>query len=186
MDKIFLIGGKAGHGKSTFADLLEEEIKQNTKLPVLRIAYGDCLKWVCQKYFDWSGNKDEAGRELLQRIGTDVVRAKDSDFWARFVAQFINAVGNLYSTIIIDDFRFPNEIEIYDAFPALRNKIITIKIERYENGAQYVNPNLTTLQKAHPSEIALDDFIFDYIIENHSICELEMSARELLDDLNIL
>lgn len=186
MDKIFLIGGKAGHGKSTFANMLEEKIKQRMTLPVLRIAYGDCLKWVCQKYFDWSGNKDETGRELLQQIGTNIVRARDSDFWARFVAQFINVVGGFYSVIIIDDFRFPNEIEIYDAFPALQNKITTIKIERYENGVQYVNPNLTPLQKAHPSEIALNDFIFDYIIENHSIHELETSASELLDDLNVL
>ena len=179
MKKIILICGKAGHGKTTFANYLQEqlELKGNT---VMRVANADYLKFICQKYFNWNTQKDEAGRQLLQRVGTDIVRAKNEDFWARNTVQLIEVFKDMFDYFIVDDVRFPNEIDMFD-----KSEIITIKIERFTAGGVYVNPLMTSEQLSHPSEVSLDRRRCNYYIPNiNGLDSLRNMAITLLQTID--
>ena len=181
---IILISGKAGHGKTTFGNMLCETFDEYFKEEkYFRIAFGDLVKYICSKYFGYSGTKDEEGRNILQHIATEVVRAHDPTFWADFVARFLDCVKMDYKWIIIDDFRFPNEAEALYGWDKGLDNIYTVKIERYEGDKEYVNPLMTEDQLKHASETALNNWAFDYIIENHNMEGLKASAMELVKDV---
>ena len=58
--KVICISGKAGHGKDTFAGFLKKSLEEQYKR-VLITHYGDLIKYVCEKFFEWDGMKDEKG-----------------------------------------------------------------------------------------------------------------------------
>lgn len=173
--KIILLSGRAEAGKNTMADLIADHL-DNT----VNIAYADRLKDVCIRYFNWDGNKDEKGRTLLQRIGTDVVRNKIPYFWVREVAQLIEVFEDEFDCITISDVRFPNEIQYMKNL--FGDKVVTVKVIR----DNYVS-SLTEEQKNHPSETSLDNYIFDYYINNDSdLFNLNIKVKTLLKRLGLI
>lgn len=179
--KIFLICGKAGHGKTTFANFLEEEL--SLKGEVLRIAFGDLLKYVCRQYYGWDGVKDEKGRSLLQHVGTEIVRTRDEDFWSDYVLRFAEVMRPDF--VIIDDWRFLEEIERIHFF---KTDTTTIRVERYEKwvgdhpdyiNIPYKNPAMTQEQLAHRSETELADYPCEYIITNVGIDSMREAAQAI-------
>lgn len=155
--QIITISGKARHGKDTIARFLKEAI-ENDGYTVRIIRYGDLLKHVCKSFFGWNGKKDERGRTLLQSVGTDTVRAKDPDYWVRFVLDFLKFYPEKWDYIIIPDCRFPNEVEAPKkyGFDSLHVRVIR---------SNFASP-LTQEQQLHPSETSLDDFPADVYILN--------------------
>ena len=154
--KIICISGKAEHGKTTTAKIMQT-ILQERGYRVLVTNYAGVLKFICTAFFDWDGKKDETGRHLLQYVGTDVVRKQDPDFWVNFMKSVLKLFNGEWDYVLIDDVRFQNEIEgLQDTFD-----VITLRVNRpmYEN-------NLTDDQRKHPSETALDDYTFDYTLIN--------------------
>lgn len=174
MINIILISGKAGHGKTTFANFIKSEFESRGK-KVMKIAFADYLKYIASEYYGWNGEKDERGRTLLQHLGTDVVRKNDENFWADLVSRLIRALGDEFDYYIIDDARFPNEIE---AFP-LENSI-HIQIERPSITESF----LTDEQQHHLSETALEGYVPDYILLNHTFEGLKESAQTLVEEIN--
>jgi hypothetical protein len=174
--KIILLSAKAQNGKDSTANILKKYFGIAGKKSII-LHYGDYLKFLCSKYFDWNGEKDEQGRTVLQKFGTEKVRNTVPDFWVRNVAQFIDVFQNDYDYFIIADCRFLNEVEyMKKSFPCC---VTTIRIERlnFDNG-------LTEEQKNHPSETALDDFVFDYVIESESgLDKLEVEVNKIIDKL---
>jgi len=157
--KIFTISAKARHGKDLTAQIMKEKLETVGK-KVFIVHYGDYVKYVCKEYFGWDGQKDEKGRTILQRIGTDVVRAKHPDFWVETVERLINVFQDDFDYFIIPDCRFQNEVEY------LRDKgynVTAFKVIRLNFESE-----LTEEQKRHPSETALDDYIFDVYFECES------------------
>lgn len=75
--KIISISGKAQSGKDTTAALLKE-VLETDGYTVLIAHYADLLKYICKTFFGWNGVKDEAGRQMLQYIGTDSARRAGS------------------------------------------------------------------------------------------------------------
>ena len=164
MPHFILCSGRARHGKDVSAEIISEILKDKG-YSVLITHYADLLKFICKSYLGWDGKKDEAGRALLQYIGTDCVRTQDPNFWVDFVVSVVKMLPDKYSFIIIPDVRFPNEIErIKEAgFPATHVRIIRPDFDN----------QLTEEQKTHQSETALDDVIPDFSIENTTISELK-------------
>jgi len=156
--KVILISGKARHGKDTVANFMKDKLTEAGK-PTFVYHFADPLKFVCSKYFNWDGEKDEKGRSLLQYVGTDVIRARDQNFWADFAARLIACFDGHWDFVIIPDARFPNEIE---AFSKRRFKTFHLRVLR---------PNfdnlLSSKQRLHPSESALDATPPDYWVYNH-------------------
>lgn len=172
--KLILITGKAQHGKDATAKALKQIIEADGK-KVLIAHYADLLKYICKTFFGWNGEKDEAGRTLLQRVGTDVIRKKDPDYWVRFIKSILSLFPEEWDYVIIPDTRFPNEIMFFDSVEPTTVKVIRPNFKS----------SLTAEQQAHPSETALDnyDFLIDHYIVAKSLSELQCKAVELYEKI---
>lgn len=171
MKKIFLVSGKAMHGKDSVAILLKQKL--NGKTLILHNA--DYLKYIAKEYMEWDGKKDEKGRNLLQSLGTEKVRVmmKRPLFWVEKTCDAIEILSDIFDYFIVPDTRFSNEIN----YPMARfpNCVESIRVNRlnFDNG-------LTDEQKNHLSEISLDNFKFDYYIESESGLDNLEKALDLL------
>lgn len=175
--KIILISGKAKHGKDTTAAYLSI-ILESLGYRVLIAHYGDLVKYVCRTFFNWDGQKDEAGRALLQRVGTDMVRTQDEDYWANMLVDMLSFFPDEWDFVLIPDCRFPNELSI----PKKEDgQTIHVRVVRpnFDNG-------LTPEQQAHPSETALDNTPPDTLLYNDgTLADLRKTiGRWVLRDLN--
>ena len=166
MIKVIPVSGKAQHGKDTFAEMLKSTLIETYKLTTDEVKimhYGDFVKFIAAEYGGWDGQKDEAGRTLLQVIGTERGRyTVDPLIWVKMVEAAIGIFADKVKYVIIPDTRFPNEIEYFynRVIGSQHVKTIPIRVERpdFDNG-------LTEEQKNHPSETSLDnydDFVFKF------------------------
>ncbi len=154
---IFLIGGKARHGKDSLADIIMKKLNGKS----VKIAMADYLKFIAKQYYGWDGAKDVEGRYLLQRLGTDKIR--DQLGWDTFhverVCQDIKIIEDTYDYVFIPDARFKNEMFYTQAkFPY---NTTTLHVERLG----FESP-LTDEQQRHKSENDLEGFIYDYEIKS--------------------
>lgn len=157
--KVIAVSGRARHGKDTVANILQKQLEEDGHR-VLITHYADLLKYICTTFFNWNGDKDDAGRTLLQYVGTDVVRKNNPDYWVDFVADILNYFEDQWDYVVIPDTRFPNE------FNRLKERgldAVHLRVVRPD----FVSP-LTKEQQAHPSETALDDVKPDFYIVNDS------------------
>lgn len=172
--KVILISGKAQSGKDTTASIIRNKLTSDNHR-VLITHYADLLKYICQNYFGWNGNKDESGRRMLQYVGTDIIRRQDPSFWVDFVAKMLRFFHENWDYVIIPDCRFPNEITtILDyGFDTVFLRV---------NRSNFTN-SLTEEQQKHPSETALDGMVFDYQIENSgTLKELEATVSRWIKE----
>ncbi len=174
--KVVLISGKAQHGKDTCAGFLKEELEAHGRR-VLVTHYGDLVKYICRSFFGWDGKKDEAGRSLLQRVGTDVIRRQDADYWVRFILEILGFFPKEWDYVLIPDCRFPNEVRL-PRFVAFNTIHIRVVRPDFDNG-------LTPEQQAHISETALDNVKPDFVFHNSNSLEalreaVAMFAKEFL------
>ncbi len=155
--RVICISGKAGAGKDTAALFLKSFMEKNGKR-VLITHYADLVKYVCTNFHGWNGEKDEAGRSLLQYVGTDCVRTNNPNYWVEFITEQLRYCKDLWDFVLIPDTRFPNE---YTVMVEAGYPTTLIRIERPGFASA-----LTEEQKAHPSETAMDDAAFDVIVYN--------------------
>lgn len=158
---VICISGKAQHGKDTVANMMKEAIEQSGE-KVLIIHYADLLKYICTTYYGWDGEKNDYGRQLLQDVGTGIVRERDPNYWVSTVSDLLTLFQDEWNWAIIPDTRFPNEVSmVYEKFGGTH-----VRVERgkYDGG-------LTDEQLNHPSETMLDDYFPDYYIKNHGSLE---------------
>lgn len=157
--KTILFSGEAEYGKTTSAIILKEKLERLGK-KCLIINFADYLKFICKQYFEWDGQKDVAGRKILQEVGTDIVRKKNPSFWVKAVINFIKVFEDQYDYFLIGDCRFPDEIDCFkkEGIDSLSLKIIRLNFEN----------KLTPEQRMHPSECALNGYIFDHIVRSES------------------
>lgn len=161
---IITISGKAKHGKDLTATVLKEKLESLGKR-VLVVHFADYLKMVCEKYYGWNGNKDEAGRTLLQYVGTDVIRKRNPCFWVDTACNLIKVLEPDFDYFLVPDCRFKEENEIPVEFYGF--DLISLNVIRTENGQFYDN-DLTEEQKNHSSETSLDEYNFDYVISSEA------------------
>lgn len=172
--KVICISGKAGSGKDTLAwylsDFLEKEGKR-----VLITHFADLVKYSCVNFFGWDGNKDEAGRTLLQTVGTDIVRTKEPNYWVKYIADMLEFSEGIWDYVLIPDCRFPNEYRVL----SYQFNTWLIKINRPDNHV------LTADQEQHISETAMDSFPADINVSNSgTLGELKNRAESIIDFIN--
>ncbi len=170
---IYLIGGKAKHGKDTFSSFLKEVYESNGK-EVIVTQLSKYIKYYAREMTGWNLTEEDKPRELLQQLGTNVIReelGKDDLFIKRMIDD-IDVYSCFYDAIIISDVRFKREInDIKAAHP----EAISIHMFRpnFDNG-------LTEEQKRHKTEIDLDDFNnFDEEIINTTFDNLKEDAKKI-------
>lgn len=172
--KVILISGKAQSGKDTVASMLRNKLTADNHR-VLTTHYADLLKYICRSYFGWDGNKDEKGRQMLQYVGTDVIRKQNPSLWVDFVAMMLKYFYDNWEYVIIPDCRFPNEIT-----GMIDNGFDTVHLRVVRPG---LDSPLTEEQQKHPSETALDDIKADFYIQNEgSLEELNTKINEWIKE----
>lgn len=170
--KVICISGKARHGKDTLAGMLNEQLTAKG-YRVLTTHFGDLVKYICEKFFNWDGTKDEKGRTLLQYVGTDVVRKQRPSYWTDFVVSVLELFPNEWDYVLIPDCRFPNEVECFIEH-GMDTTLIRI------NRPNFVS-NLTPEQLKHPSETAMDDYSPNlYVINDGTLKDLSNSIKDIL------
>lgn len=170
MKKIILISGKAGSGKDTFAEELKEQLNMMNEY-VLVVHYADLVKHIAKTFYDWNGKKDGYGRGLLQRIGTDIFREYDKDYWVNHLQGVISVLKDRWDYIIIPDCRFPNEITCWDKYDSISVRVV-----------RDFNTSLNESQQNHTSETALDDFEFDVTVTLKDIEDLFYQVDNFIEE----
>lgn len=155
--KVIYISGKAQHGKDTTAGFMKEAF-ETYGYRVLITHYGDLVKYICKTFFNWDGEKNEFGRDLLQKVGTDVVRTQRPNYWVEFVKGVLEMFKGEWDVVLIPDCRFPNEICEFGGPEFSFNHVRVIRPD-------FESP-LTLEQQNHPSETSLDHIVPDYTIMN--------------------
>ena len=174
---VLAISGHAQNGKDTCAKMFEEKLKSlNQKVKIIH--YADLLKFLCKQYFDWNGEKDDAGRTLLQYVGTDIVRNKKPNFWVDFVFEILELFPDEWDFVIIPDTRFPNEV----SGGSIGNKFNIVHIRVTRTSKDFISP-LTLEQQQHPSETSLDNVTPDYLIENNVLFKTRKQVDRIVEEL---
>lgn len=173
--KIIIIAGKARAGKDTTATMLKEIYEKKGK-KILNIQYSSYIKEYAKKISNWDGSEETKPRELLQQLGTDIIRKQiDEEFFIKKIIDDLKVYSFFFDVVTISDARF--KIEIDNPKKEFDN-IMSLHIVRpnFDNG-------LTEEQKQHRSEIDLDDYNkFDYeIINDGTLDDLYDKVQELVE-----
>ena len=156
---IILIGGRAGEGKTTFANfcskILEKQSVSSVTVPFARMVKETA------SFMGWNGKKDDKGRKLLQDIGS-IGREYNLDIWADHVVDFITGLPVPFVIVFIDDWRFPNEAKVIRKhfFP-----VVTVRIVR---PVEFHTLRGTPMYN-EVSEISLpeEESYYDFVINNN-------------------
>ena len=171
--KIYIMCGKAKHGKDTFSAYLRDVYEKNNK-KVIVTQLSKYIKYYAREMTGWDLSEESKPRELLQQLGTGVIREylNKEDLFINRMIEDIDVFSCFYDAIIISDVRLKKEInDLRKVFPEL----VCVQVFRpdFDNG-------LTEEQKNHKTEIDLDDFDdFDVKIINTTLEKLEESAENL-------
>jgi hypothetical protein len=173
---VVLVSGKAGSGKSTFADMLQSKIQDIPGLTLFRYSLAKPLKDVAEIVLGWDKKKDEAGRRLLQELGR-VGREYNPNVWvAKLLEQMEKKQGFFpFNFVIVDDWRYPNEFEYLK-----KNPILDVYTVRVSGKDSYMPGNTAS----DSSETSLPDgagSTYDsYIVNGNGLEELETKADEVV------
>jgi len=171
---VYVISGKAEHGKNAVADIIQEYYKANGAKTCM-LSFASTIKQYCKDYFEWDGSNKTKPREILQKMGTDIIRRELNKplFHVSRVCEDIQVLKEWFDIFLIPDARFPNEIYYTKA---QEFDVVTIRVIRtnYES-------TLTEEQQNHPSETALDNFKdYDHIIIASNMEELTRAVMGIL------
>ncbi|MBQ6284809.1 MAG: hypothetical protein IJK67_00655 [Bacilli bacterium] len=170
---IYLVGGKARHGKDTFSNYLKEAYEESGK-KVIITQLSKYIKYYAREMTGWDLSEENKPRELLQLLGTNIIREqlKKDDLFINRTKDDIEIFSYFYDAIIVSDVRFKKEIDdLRKYFPNL----IAVRVFRpnFDNG-------LTPEQKMHKTEIDLDDYDkFDIEVINTTLEDLKEKARNI-------
>lgn len=197
--KIIALSGKAESGKNFYADLLKNYIESSFNEKVCLIAFADVLKHTAKTYFGWNGEKDEAGRSLLQKVGTELREKNNPDIWTNITCDLIKFMSSEYEWFIVTDVRFERELltlrmRFTEVYP-VRIERFVVDVDSFEDDCyramavikSYVN-HLTNEQQKHSSETELDNYknwyevIYNYTTATYND-DIDCSATEPMYDV---
>lgn len=176
--KIFLLSGKARHGKDTTADIIRNYYEEKGK-KTINNSYAYYMKDYAKRITGWDGRDETKPRDFLQQFGTDLVRKQiDEMFFINRMVEDLYVFEYFYDAVTISDGRFPIELDkIREKF----DNVYTFRIVRpnFDNG-------LTLEQQNHLTEIALDNYSnYDYVVLNDGTIEdLKVKIEKILEEVD--
>lgn len=129
-------------------------------------------------------NKNSTLREVLQIVGTELLREGFNKN-----VHVASTMANIKDkdNVIITDMRFPNELKAIEARDGICIRVIRPSTQDSNGVCKEKCQNYPNckpcggIQSEHESETALDDYDFDYIIDNNgTIEELIEKVRQIL------
>lgn len=180
--RIILISGAQGSGKTTLANEIERRIYKTTYTPI-RLKFADALYDLHKLIYDYLHDEygvnkpDKPDGKLLQVLGTDWGRVKDPNFWVKITKNRLNKLES-DQIAIIDDARFPNEINAVS-----RGKSVRIRLECDEE-TRKARAEKWREDTKHASETALDgQFEYFDIVADSKALTVEQIADLVLSRL---
>lgn len=175
--QILAISGKRGVGKTALANHLVKTCG------FIKVSFAEELRRLCQTLMPFNlkdftdpkkkeapfGEYEWSPREFMIHFG-EFMRFHDENYWIKKALETMTKPDAWY---VFDDLRYKNEATILKSVGA---KII--RINRYEAENPY-GKNLNT-----PSETDLDDYKFEYLIEdcrNRDISMLQSHTKPIAD-----
>lgn len=176
---IYLISGKARHGKTTTANFIKDYYREIGKKSLVT-SYGKYIKMYVKEITDWNGDETTKPREILQSLGTSIIREKlgKQDFYVKRLDEDMDVYNEYVNAVMIDDVRLPIEMDYFiERYP---EKIKTIHIIRPE-----FESDLTDKQKNHVTEKGLDNYSnYDYTILNDgTLDDLRQKAYSIIEGI---
>ena len=176
--KIILLAGRANTGKDSSAEFFDDYYRSKG-LDVVNIQIGFYIKMYAKQIAKWDGDNETKPRQLLQDLGTELIRKQiDNFFFIKRILQDIEVYSHYFDVITISDGRMPEEMDsIKKAYP----EAINIHVTR----PGYVS-HLTKGQKAHLTEILVDEYDkYDYeIVNNGSLEDLEKQVLKIAKQID--
>lgn len=184
--KVLLLSGWSTSGKDTVGKILEKEFK------AFHFAFADILKEIVAQEYNFPVNltHSEKGkqtvlangktiRELLIKRGQEIRKEKnDTGYFSRIVAkqiQNLSLMAKPPKLVVVTDWRLPIELDIVKSI--LSYPVYTVRIQR---------EGLTQSPiKDSETESQLDNYNFDYVIENDGV-SLETLKMEVLKKLGTI
>ena len=173
---IYLLSGKARHGKDTIAGYLKEFYEKDGKKVIFSRA-GKYIKFYAMEMTGWDGSEETKPRTLLQELGTDVIRNKlnKAEMFIDRQIDDIEIYSYFYDAIIVPDIRLPREI---DSIKEKFDNVVTIKVERIN-----FETNLSGKEQKHSTETAMDSYEdFDYEITNDTLEKLKEDVYKIYQE----
>ncbi len=164
---IYLLSGKARNGKDTIAGFLKKFYEADGKKVIYSRA-GIYIRYYAIEMTGWDGSEETKPRDLLQELGTEVIRNKlnKKEMFIQRQLDDIEIYSYFYDAIIVPDIRLPREI---DSVKEKFDNVVTIEVNRIN-----FDSSLTGNQKKHITETAMDNYKdFDYIVTNDTLEKLE-------------
>ena len=160
---IYLLSGKARNGKDTIAGFLKKFYEADGKKVIYSRA-GKYIRYYAIEMTGWDGSEETKPRDLLQELGTEVIRNKlnKKEMFIQRQLDDIEIYSYFYDAIIVPDIRLPREI---DSVKEKFDNVVTIEVNRIN-----FDSSLTGNQKKHITETAMDNYKdFDYIVTNDTL-----------------
>lgn len=175
INKYILISGKAGVGKTTFANMLVDHI---TDLGVFSKVepFAKGVKVVAYS-MGWNKEKDSKGRKLLQAIGI-AGRDYDINTWVKYMINSLPVYMSEDDVVVCDDWRFLSEGRYLEdqGYKVYRIRISAPEREILKGTPEYNDISETSL----PDEI--NPLFYDAFIKNTediTLEELNLIAEEI-------
>ena len=178
LKKIIMLSGKARSGKDTTSLILNEMLEEKG-YKVMNLQFSSYIKDYAKKISNWDGSDETKPRQLLQELGTEIIRKQiDELFFVKRIIGDIMVYSYYYDIITISDCRA--KVEIDEPRKHFDN-ICAVRVTRpnFDNG-------LTEEQKKHFTEVDLDDYDkFDYeIVNDGSIEDLKKKVEKFIGDIS--
>lgn len=171
--KIYIVSGKARHGKDTICEYIKKIYEADGK-KVINLSYGSYIKMYARNISNWDGQDDDKPRALLQKLGTDIREKIDANFFINRICEDIKVYSCFFDVITISDARFIDEIKIpREKF----QNVINIGVIR-DNYLSELSKN----EQKHLTETALDGYnSYDYLVHNDSdLVSLEAKIKKIV------
>ncbi|MBQ9318021.1 MAG: hypothetical protein IJR82_00075 [Bacilli bacterium] len=160
MKKIVIINGTGGCGKDTFVEYCKKYGR------VFNFSSIDKVKEIA-KIIGWTGTKSEKDRKFLadlKKLTTDF-----NDMAFNSIKEAVDKFHNSDDEFMFIHIREPEEIE--RAVETFKAQSLLIKRENQE------------IIKSNYSDASVENYIYDYIIINTTLEELEESAKKFIEEL---
>ena len=171
--KIYLLCGKARHGKDTAGGFLKNFYEQDGKKVIFSRA-GKYIRFYASEMTGWDGSEETKPRELLQELGTDVIREKlsKSEMFIQRQLDDIEIYSYFYDAIIVPDIRLPREV---DSVREKFDNVVVIRINRIN-----FETELSSLEQKHKTETAMDSYDkYDYVVTNDTLEQYEKDIYDI-------
>lgn len=152
------LAGKKRSGKDSTMLMLNLELRdlEDEHMVVMPMSFAAPLKRLAKDMYGWNGKKDAIGRWLLQKLGTEKIRAEYPDYWVesaeRRLQDALKTTMFPPTLIVFTDARFVNEADFIKKHGGEMWKIVRVDY------VDAVGAGSKEVLERHASETGLDNY----------------------------